>query len=113
MRPITQAEQARWQREAVLALTEILDEHRTLPVVEWRVQDTRKLIIAIGSLSDDPIADYEAWRDALGLSGEKVMRDNVEDWRFCSGTWVTARGGHRVDVVLHVTVRLPEDEAVR
>lgn len=112
MKPITQAEQARWQREAVLALTEILNAHRGLPIIDWQLHGTLWLFGMIPLRDEDALASFEAWRDALGLGDETTLRDTVMDKHWATGAWTTG-GGDRVKVMLHVTVPLPEDEVVR
>lgn len=112
MRPITQAEQARWQRVAAVALTEILDKHRDLPIIDWQLHGTLRLfgMIPLGDL--DPLGSFETWRDALALGDETTLRDTVTDKHWVTGTW-TSGNGDCVEVMLHTTVLLPEGEEVR
>lgn len=112
MRPITQAEDAAWQRTSCVALSEILAAHKSLPIIPWTATGGLRLYADISAYADDPAGTFEAWRDALELGDEKAVRDTHVERRWVSGEYATKRGGDKVTLIVHVTVDLPEDEAV-
>lgn len=98
---ITQADRARWQRQAVRELALILDAHAELPVVAWAVAPGGGLSgRVIGSAPAVARAAFSAWQQALSM-------DEVPETASGGGAavWLRARawrGGVRVTVTAAV-----------
>lgn len=71
MFPITQAEQAGWQRRDTAVLAAILDTHRDLPVIAWTVWPAGAMLSG-RVVGPGPAATLRAvfhdWRSALCLA---------------------------------------------
>jgi hypothetical protein len=69
--PITQGEQADWQRRDAAVLAAILDTHRDLPVIAWTVGAAGAMLSGRVT-GPGPAAAVRAvfhdWRSALGLA---------------------------------------------
>jgi hypothetical protein len=100
---ITQADRARWQREAVRELVAVLDAHDDLPLIAWTIGPAGGgLSGRIGGLAPAASvrAAFTAWQQALAL-------DDVLETASGSGAvaWLRARtwrGGVRVTVTATV-----------
>jgi hypothetical protein len=101
MFPITQGEQARWQRQAVRELALILDAHAGLPAIAWTVGPAGCVLAGrVNSLASPArvIEAFTAWRVALSLE---------DRWEHAGGGTVdlhaeARRGGVKVGVTATV-----------
>ena len=95
---ITQADQERWQRDAVRELAAILDAHSGLPLIAWAVgQSGGSLAGRIAGPVPGTRAAFMAWQQALGL--EDVLE--VPAAGGGSAVWLRAsarRGSVRITV---------------
>jgi hypothetical protein len=67
---VTQADRARWQREAVRELAAVLDAHDDLPVIAWSIGPAGGVLSGrVGGLAPAAgvRAAFAAWRHALAL----------------------------------------------
>lgn len=100
---VTDADRARWQRQAASRLAVILDSHAGLPVIAWAIgpSGTRLTGSVDGAVPAECVrAAFAAWQGALGL-------DDVSETACDGGTvvWLRARawcGGVRVAVTATV-----------
>jgi hypothetical protein len=76
---ITQADHYIWQRRAAAALVRLLDKHRDLPPIVWRVGTGANLVGQINGLQPATTAraEFEAWTDALKLDQHRECGDAV------------------------------------
>ena len=99
---ITQAERARWQRQAAAELAAILDRHGDLPCIAWTVGPAGRVLAGqVNGLA--PAArvreTFGAWRAALALE------DHREHQLGGGTTWLHAAARrHHVQVRLTATV---------
>jgi len=103
---ITQADRARWQHQAALALAAILGDCGGLPLITWMVAPAG---LALSARVPGPApagqarAALAAWQEVLGL----------EDYREWSGGGGTARlyaAGTRGEVTIRISARVFEEE---
>ncbi len=95
---ITQAERARWQRQAAAELAAILDRHGDLPCIAWTVGPAGRVLAGqVNGLA--PAArvreTFSAWRAALALE------EHREHQLGGGAAWLHAAARRH-----HVTVRL-------
>ena len=67
---ITQADRARWQRQAAAELARILDAHPELPAIAWTVGPAGSVLVGeVNGLAPagQVRAEFAAWRDVLAL----------------------------------------------
>jgi len=99
---VTHNERIGWQRRAALRLTEILDEHRDLPLITWMVVPAGSTLVgrmdSLGSATQVRAA-FDTWCRALG-AGERAETPSPSGSASLSAT---ARTG-RVRVTLTATV---------
>jgi hypothetical protein len=99
---ITQADQARWQRQAAGELARILDAHPELPAIAWTVGPAGCVLAGrVGGLAPaGQVRDvFDAWRAALALE------EHREDQLGGGTTWLHAAARrHHVKVRLIATV---------
>jgi hypothetical protein len=71
---ITQADRARWQRQAAGELARILDTHPQLPAIAWTVGPAGCVLAGrvSGLAPAGQVRDvFDAWRAALALEGHR------------------------------------------
>ncbi len=108
---ITQADRARWQRQAAAELAAILDECRDLPLIAWTVGPAGSVLVGqVNGLS--PAARvrevFGAWRLALALE------EHHEDKTGAGTRWLHAAARrHQVRVRLTATVFDSDEENSR
>lgn len=70
---ITQADRARWQRQAAGELARILDSHPQLPAIAWTVGLAGCVAGRVNGLAPaGQVRDvFDAWRAALALEGHR------------------------------------------
>lgn len=107
---ITSGERAGWQRRAVAELLRILDTHRDLPLIAWRIAAAGAALVghvhARGGTAQAREA-FEAWRAALGLGEQTEIRGGLASLHLRA---VADR--NQVRVALIATIPTDEPEAV-
>ena len=108
---ITQADRARWQREAVCELAAVLDAHDDLPVIGWTIGPAGGgLSGRVGGLAPagSVRAAFTAWQQALAL--DDVTETAPEGGAVAYLRARAWRGGVRVTVTAAVFTAGEHDE---
>jgi hypothetical protein len=108
MFPITQAEQAGWQRRDTAVLAAILDTHRDLPVIVWTVWPAGAMLsgrIAGPGSAAEVRALFHDWRSALCLAEHSETVGG-------SGICYLRAVGRRDRVRLSLTATVFDDDVV-
>lgn len=80
---ISQADRARWQRQAAAELAAILEIHRDLPLLAWTVGPAGSVVAGrVNGLA--PAAQvretFEAWRAALAIEEDRHDNPSPASW---------------------------------
>lgn len=103
---ITQADRARWQRQAARELAAILDDCGGLPLITWTVVPAGLVLSARVPGPASAVrarAVLKAWRDALGL-------EDYREWPGGSGTTRLSAAGTRGEVRIRISAHVFEEE---
>ena len=106
MFPITQEEQASWQRRAAAELVVILEAHRDLPVIAWTVGPAGSTLAGrVDALEskEQVRAVFHCWRSALALA----EHSETMVW---SGTCYLRAVGCRARVRLALTATIDAED---
>ncbi|HEY5986937.1 MAG TPA: hypothetical protein VIV12_11260 [Streptosporangiaceae bacterium] len=109
---ITQADRARWQRQAASELTRILDAHPQLPAIAWTVGPAGCVLAGrvSGLAPAGQVRDvFDAWRAALALGQDQEQPSSAATVFLAAAA---RRGGVTVQITATVFDGHDDDVAV-
>jgi hypothetical protein len=102
---VTRADRARWQHQAALALAEIIEDCRDLPLITWTVAPAGLVLagtVAGPAPAGQVRATLAAWREALEL-------EDYREWPGGGGTTRLHAAGRRGEVRVRISASVFEE----